>query len=643
MTPFFYDYETYWAQGHSLSNMTPIEYVGHSDTEIISMAYRDGVDGDTKVVFGEDSIAQVFSEYDWSERMMVAHNGSEFDHLITAYKFDIRPKMWGCTLAMARPIHAKGPGGSLKKLAEHYGLQAKGDLLATNTKGKHLRDFTHGELVAMAEYNKVDVDILVELFKRLLPETPKEEMVLMDLTMKMLTNPQFLVDTALLEDTLTEETARKTKLLEKLAEQMDLQWLVGKLGMGAADPATAVKTTLSSAPQFKKFLEDHGVSVPMKLNTKGEKMIPALAKTDAGMQALLEHEDELIRTAAEVRLDVKSTLLETRLGRFLNAADFAEGKMPIALRYYGADTTGRWSGTFKLNQQNLPRVNPKKPQLTDALRKCLIAPAGHRVVVADLSGIELRVNHFLWQVGESMDLFNADPVADLYIAFAAYMYDIMPEQVTKEQRQLAKVAQLGLGFGAGPSTFRSVAKTMGGIDLSDSEAKRVVFNWRDKYHKIASGWQTCQTALQYMEVGGDAPIDPWGLCRTTQDGIVTPKGVIRYPGLHRETVEGKQEYFYGEGRNRTKIYAGKVTENIVQHLARSVISDAMLKFNRTELGDRYKPAHTVHDELIYVAREEDAQGVLDTLQGIMRTPPDWWPELVTWSEGETAGSYGEAK
>ena len=51
----------------------------------------------------------------------------------------------------------------------------------------------------------------------------------------------------------------------------------------------------------------------------------------------------------------------------------------------------------------------------------------------------------------------------------------------------------------------------------------------------------------------------------------------------------------------------------------------------------------VHDELVYVVPDEEAQSVLDTVQDVMRTPPTWWPELVTWSEGDIADTYGDAK
>jgi hypothetical protein len=317
--------------------------------------------------------------------------------------------------------------------------------------------------------------------------------------------------------------------------------------------------------------------------------------------------------------------------------------VPIPLRYYGADTTGRWSG-WGYNPQNLPRINPYKPKLSDALRKSLRAPPGYKVVVADLSGIELRVNHFLWKVPSSMEMFQADVEnADLYKEFAGTLYEVKQSDVTKEQRQVGKVAHLGLGFGAGHVTFQKVAKLMGGVDISIEESKEIVDTWRTSYPDITRAWRRCHNALPTIVRGATgAALDPWGMVYPTPEGLQTPKGVIRYPNLRTEVNEetGRSEFIYGEGRNKARIYAGKIVENIVQHLARNVIADNALDMQRET---RLIPALTVHDELVYVVPEDKAQETLDTVQRIMRTPPTWWPELLTWSEGDIADTYGDAK
>lgn len=643
LIPVTFDFESYWDKDHSLTKMNAIDYVMHPETEIISMGYKIG-DGETLVVFGEDKIKATLDSIDWSNKIAVAHNNEGFDSMIAAWRFGVRPKMWLCTMAMARPRYAKTvanmpdgkqkDGVSLAKLAVEFGLQNKGSLEATNTKGKHLKDFFISELDAMEEYNKLDVDICYALFRRLIKETSKEEARLIDMTIRMLVEPQFELDTELLQTSLAEEKERKHLML------LDTATMIGADVIDKTDEEIAeeISKILGSSNKFAKLLKDLGVEPPMKISPTTGKETYALAKTDEGFLALAKHPDPIVAAAANARLGVKSTLLETRIEAFLKAAFATGGRLPVPLKYAGADTTQRWSG-WSYNPQNLPRMSGKP---SDCLRMSLRAPKGHRVVVADLSGIELRVNHFLWMVPSSMLLFQNDPEkADLYKEFASGLYQVERGMVSKDQRQVGKVAHLGLGFGAGPATFQKVAKLMAGISLSDDESANVVQKWRAAYPEIVEGWRKCHNSLEkiYYEQKHEC-IDHWGMCVLDQGGIRTPRGFITYPDLRQEENNGKTEWVYGHGRNKARIYAGKVTENIVQHLARCIIADNALEFKRTT---GLLPALMVHDELVYVVPEGEADTALASLQAIMRTPPTWWPELVTWSEGGIADTYGEAK
>jgi len=639
--PVYLDFETFWSKDHSLTKIHPVEYVMHPETEIQSVAIKEGNDGETFVLFGEIDIQAWVDCTDFSDVMLIGHNMAGFDAMICAWRFGIKPKAWGCTMAIARALgYAKTSGLSLKKVAAALDLGAKLDLEATNTKGKKLADFTADEIESMRKYNVVDTDLCAGIFNKLASRLGARELKLIDMTIRMLVEPQFDMDEALLERTLLEiKEAQRESLIgvsRVLLPEVDTL-------MSEDERVEAAKKVLASAPKFAKFLESKGVPVPMKESPSNpEKQIPALAKTDEEFLALQEHEDIEVAAAACARLGVKSTILESRIGQFLSCGRAAKGKMPVALSYYGADTTGRWSGTMKMNQQNLPRVSPKKPKPSDALRKCLLAPPGKRVVVADLSGIELRVNHFLWKEPVSMQLFIDDPEkADLYKDFASKLYKKDEADVTKTERQVGKVAHLGLGFGAGAATFQKVARLMGGVDLNLKESEEIVSKWRNEYGCIASGWRTCHDRLSDIYYGHhDIKIDPWGLCKTAEGGIKTPLGMIRYPDLRQETNEEtrRTEWVYGHGRKKARIYAGKVTENIVQHLAREAMADMMLKVQK-----HYPVAHTVHDEIILVVDEAEAEAALEFMQGIMRSGVSWWPELVTWSEGGTAKDYGSAE
>lgn len=561
------DLETFWGTGHSLTKMSPIKYCMHPDTDIISCAFKFD-DGPTEVVFGEQEVKDYAKRVDWSNYWVVGHNLSGFDSMILSWRMGVRPLMWGCTLAMARPIHAKDVGLSLGALVKHYGLGEKDQSALIATKGKRLADFTAQEIADMKRYNADDVDQCYKLLRRLIPQTRKDEVRLIDMTVRMLVEPSFDADVDLLANTYTEETERKEKVLRDLGELLynDVATRAALKIQGDFDPADPeeVKKTLMSAAKFRKLLESLGVDVPMKVSPTTGKEIPALAKSDGEFLELQEHPNEMVAAAAAARLDAKSTLLQTRIDAFIDAAEaHPDRKVPIPLKYYGADTTGRWSG-WGYNPQNLPRVNPKAPKPSDALRKSLCAPEGHKVVVADLSGIELRVNHFLWQVPSSMELYQNDPAeADLYKDFASKLYDIPFGEVDKTQRQIGKIAQLGLGFGAGGPTFQKVAKLMGGVDMDLDEAKKVVAQWRSEYPEIVRGWKTCHRSLQTIIQGAtSAPLDPWGLVTPVPEGLKTPKGMIRYPNLRIEQDDdGNSEYVYGEGRRKARIYAGKIDEN----------------------------------------------------------------------------------
>lgn len=637
------DFETYWSQNHSLSEMNPILYCTHPETELISVSCK--INGEsTYTIWGEKAIQAWAKLIPWEDLAVIAHNGNGFDFMLLVWRLGVHPRLFIDTMAMARPVHAKTTGVSLKALVRHYGLGVKDATALHQTKGKHLLDFTNQELADMGTYNRMDVDQTWGLFQKLLPLTPLSEMKLIDMTARMLVYPQFHVDQQLLTRGLKAERARKHIMLMELAQHL------GIIGLTDEDIAAQARTILMSAAKFSEILVSRGVPVPTKISPTTGKETPALAKTDEAFTALQEHPDPIVSTATRARLGVKSTILESRIEAMLAVSTALDGKMPIPLQYYGADTTGRFSGNMGLNMQNLPRVDPKAPKLSDVLRLSLMAPPNHKVVVADLSGIELRMNHFLWQVPSSMDLFRADPEkADLYKEFASKLYNIPKDEVTKAQRQIGKLAHLGLQYGSGPGTFRKVAKTLGGVDLDDNQAAKIVTAWREAYPEIVKAWATCQNAITDMIRPADKPLpplDPWGLTVPVKHGIRLPQGMmIRYPNLRQEWDEkaGRQNWVYGEGRHKAKLYGSKMVENLIQALSRIALTDIMLTYSKTPLGKRYPIAHCVHDEIICVTHQDDAQEVLGLLHHLMRTPPAWFPDLVTWSEGDIAQRYGNAK
>ena len=673
------DFETYWAPDYTLSKMSPLAYVLDDRFEFISVSVKRN-DERTRVVFGEDRIREMLGGIGWGASAALGHNMSAFDCYLMEYRLGIRPKMWMCTLAMARPIHGKDVGLSLAKLVAHYRLGAKNNAILLSTKGKRLKDFTAQELRDMEVYNRDDTDQCRALFHVLKKHYTPAELWQIDALVRLRTEPAFELDFGLLETALSVERSNKHKALMSVASMLrrEVPVVAEPCYDGADSPdfgadqaaefwgdeavvAEYVRSELASQPKFASLLERLGVEVPMKASKTEElKMIPALAKDDEGFLALLEHPDEQVAAAARARLSVKSTITETRIEKFLEAGRLAGGKLPIPIKYCGAEVSGRDSGE-EYNPQNMTRVG-KIAKPSDAMRNSLCAPPGYSVIVADQSGIELRTSHTLAQVTESMALWKANPTADLYRAFGATRYGCAPEEVNGDRRQACKIAQLQLQFGSGPHTYLHKARVDGGLrEMQMPESEMVVAAWREKYHRIVALWERAGEALRYIQRGQEFQIDPWGHMVTCAGGVrLTRSGrMIRYPDLRyldeagviqeffkgvrpsdQKKVKALRGWWYGRGRHRARIYGAKVFQNGTQAIARDSIFDCSVEFYRQTL---LRFNMRTHDELVYVVPTPKADKLLERLQAVLRKPPVWWPELVTWSEGGVGPTYGAAK
>jgi len=509
------DFETFWSKDHSLTKMSPISYVMHPETEIISLSACVG--RETPVtVFGEEESLRLLQDCKIDDSLAVAHNMSMFDAMLVAWRLKLKPRMWGCTMAMARPLHGRTIGLSLATLVKHYGIGVKDNTALIQTKGKHLADFTPDEIAAMRTYNGDDTWQCRELFFRLRPSISNDELWTIDSNIRMLVEDEFVLNVPMLQTALKREQAKKRKTLLLLGDT---------LGFDTDRPedelAQQVKDELMSGPKFAKLLQSLEVEVPMKPSPKDpKKQIPALAKDDLGFKELVDSDNELVAAAAAARLEMKSTLLETRIEAFLEAGAARGGTLPIPAKYYGAHT-GRDSGEL-YNALNLPRIDRDKddrvvPKLTNALRLSLGAPKGKVVGVADLSGIEMRVNHTLWKVAYSTALWAADPRADIYKTTAARYYQIAEADVQKPQRQFGKVQQLACLAGdtlvLTDSGYKSIVNVLTSDRVWDGLA------WVSHDGLVAKGTQW--TVRRH------------GLAATTNHGILTGRGWRAWSEVHK--------------------------------------------------------------------------------------------------------------
>lgn len=405
------DMETYYSRDFSLTKMTTEEYVRSPHFEVIGVAVKVGSE-DTKWFSGTYAETKEFlQQFNWRESLAVAHNAM-FDAAILTWHFGIKPRGWIDTLSMSRAIHGTEVSGSLAALAKHYQLGVKGTEV-TNALGKRRLDFTLEELRKYGEYCVNDVDLTYDLLQCLIKDFPQMEMRLIDLTIKMYSEPVLVLD----KTTLTEHLAAVQKKKEDLLAKV-----------------TVDKATLMSNPQFADVLTSLGVTPPMKISPTTGRETLALAKNDEEFKALAEHPNPDVQALVAARLGTKSTLEETRTERFISIAE--RGKMPVPLKYYAAHT-GRWGGTDNLNLQNLPRSSP--------LKHAIRAPQGYVMIDSDSSQIEART--LAWLAGQ-WDLVQAfERGEDVYRIMASAIYNKPVEDITKDERFVGKTTVLGC-FGA---------------------------------------------------------------------------------------------------------------------------------------------------------------------------------------------------
>jgi DNA polymerase len=598
------DFETYYDKGFSLSKLTTEEYIRDELFETIGVSVKRNDEPAIWFSGTKTQTKQWLDQFPWDEAIAVAHN-AVFDMAILNWQFDIRPKRIVDTLSMLRAIDGPDAGNSLAKAAERYGLGVKGTEVV-NALGKGRLDFTPEELARYGEYCINDTELTYELFQRIAVGFPAVEFKLIDLTIRMFTEPSLVLDKTVLIDHLADVQAKKEALMSKLNYE---------------------KAELMSNPKLAELLEFHGVIPPTKISPATGKDTHAFAKNDEEFKALLEHENPQVQAIVAARLGVKSTLEETRTERFINIAD--RGTLPVPLRYYAAHT-GRWGGDDKVNLQNLPRKSP--------LKKAMRAPEGYVFIDCDSSQIEART--LAWLAGQD-DLVDAfDKGEDVYKIMASSIYGVPVEEVTDPQRFVGKTTILGAGYGMGPAKFQAQLKTFG-VTMELEECKRIIRVYRETYPMIPKLWRQTGDALEAMANNQTAPIGLSGVLEVRgADGIKLPNGLsIKYPNMRYILREGKSEMVYDQKKGRavipTRIYGGKAVENICQALARIVIGEQMLMVAR-----KLRVVMTVHDAVGAIAPEAEADKAREFVEACMRIRPKWATALPLNCESKMGASYG---
>jgi len=642
------DFETRWdRKDYTLSKMTTEQYIRDPRFKAFGCCIKT-YDVPGIVWVTHKDLADTFNAIDWSETAVLAHN-AQFDIAILSWVYGAKPCFVFDSLSMARALRGVEAGNSLAKLAAEFGLPPKGDAVHSTDGLVELPEEVEMEL---AEYCKHDTYLCEEVFKRLTAGYPSKELKLIDLTLKMFTNPVLELDQEMLREAILEENTRRTELLNRL----DIE-----------------ESTLASNDKFASVLSTMGITPPTKISKTTGKEALALAKNDAHFQALLNSNNEDVALLCEARLAVKSTLERTRAQRFLDISE--RGRLPVPLNYYGAHT-GRWSASkgSGLNLQNLKRGS--------FLRKSIQAPAGYSLVVCDLSQIEPRVLAWLCDYTELLEIFKSGK--DAYAQFGAQMFGIpgLTKDSHPDLRQSAKSALLGCGYGLGWASFaaqlltgflgapptrydKAFAKQLGvGAEFVNEfisyepflermkdiphtctepelivhcvSAKKIIDKYRDAAQPVKTFWEMCDALIKRSLVEGKPYTHKCLMFE--KERIVLPSGLaLRYPMLTGEPdPKGRIQWSYGE--DKKKLYGGKLTENIVQAVARCVMTDGMLRIQK-----QYPCVLTVHDEVVVLVPEAEVDDAEKWVLAQMTMVPKYMPGIPLAADIGHAQRYGDAK
>jgi DNA polymerase len=343
-----------------------------------------------------------------------------------------------------------------------------------------------------------------------------------------------------------------------------------------------------------------------------------------------------------------------------------EGRLREILLYHAAHT-GRWGGKA-VQPQNFPRPSlgrkaiehiliPAIMQgdveelemfagsvgeaLASTLRSAITAAPGHVLLGADYSSIEARVLSWLAGDENALSLFHKG--VDVYKDMAASIYGVPVDRVTKEQRQLGKVAILGLGYQMGADRFMATCADWGvkGVDLP--LAKKVVKAYRAKYSKVKELWYTTQDAVLRA--------------LANQGPQKAARCAISYkpPWLHIQLPSGRLLHYYDPKAKRNQYgglsisylgvesltkkwcrinaYGGKFVENIDQAIARDIMAGGMLRCRNAG----YPIVMTVHDEI--VAEVPEHFGTVAEFESLMTTRPLWAAGCPIAAEGWRGRRY----
>lgn len=639
------DIETY--SSNDLKSCGVYKYVEADDFTILLFSYS--VDGGAvqcvDFAQGETLPAEILAALRDPAVIKTAFNAA-FERICISRYYGwplMDPAQWRCTMVraarMGLPLSLEQCGEVLRL---EDGKMKEGKALiryfSTPTKGKrHLPADAPDRWETYKQYNIRDVEVEQQVLakvRRLEPAEFDEQLYVVD---QLINDRGVLLDRQLAENAARFDDEYKAQLL---AEAKELT------GMENPNSPTQIKDYLHKAA---------GISVST-LNKKNLDEVEALVKYHHKARRVLELRREMGKTSNKKY----AAMLECVC---------ADGRIHGLLQFCGAARTGRWAGRL-VQVQNLPQnhlrdldyarslvklgdlddfqqnyANPTQV-LSELIRTAFIAKPGCTLHVCDFSAIEARV--IAWLAGEQwvLDVFRGG--GDIYCATASQMFGVPVQKhgPNAELRQKGKIAVLALGYGGGVAALEA----MGGsrMGLTQQEEKDIMQRWRQANPHIVRFWATIEAAAVRAIKTGEATTIHRGIVVAYRWGmllITLPSGrTICYPraeiGIERnDGWRGDHEIIEYEGMNqvtkkweRIRTYGGKLTENVVQAIARDILGHIILRAHDSGLNIVFH----IHDEIVV---EAEPGQTLQDVESIFSKPINWCRDLPLKGAGYTTPYY----
>ena len=716
------DFETYYEKGdngHSISNVCMGEYLNGEKAQLILMSYKWN-DGETKCVVGEDEMAGVLATFDWSQVELGSHN-IKFDARIIIDKFGHTPAFFFDTLGMMSAVGGNvivngNDLGSVAKLLQGAGIpiEDKGEERSeasrkrlfrfpdgrwymheeeinekfiaefrsknytkkgTLKKGKKdLVDVARDAIKFFEDYRAYcihDTEICYAALQYFIKLLPVNEIKFQDMMSRCYLYPRLALDA----DVLHKEKRRLDKRrLEKVRPVADKyfdgnietakEYLRSKRLFGVLLKTMGGVTDQDIFDANSRDEEiDYAFIIPTKVSEKTGKVDYAFSLTDESFHKLADLSPEL-REVCDARMEMASSIEHSRTQRFIDSTLW-EPKFGLPYKISGA-ATHRLSGEMSLNVQNLS--SGRKEGQTTALRDSISSPDdNHTIVVSDSSQIELRITAFMANEKILLDAFKHSQ--DVYSVTAELIYGVPWMDINAGRkagdkqmahfRTIGKVTSLGGIYGIVWAAFMDYASVVGGVTLTEDEAKDIIGKFRNSYPALPQFWKLCGKVLDHMLAGGSGYFGgPTGklffydgnyqIHGKTVPSIIGPDGMrLSYYKLckrRREYEDGsvRDNFAYWglkEGRYQwVYIHSSKLTENLGQYLA-----FALMKWQGLKINEKYPTSLNTHDELGLLLEDKERYPAITYVMESMRTVPEWLDGLVVDCECEIGRQYGKCE